>query len=94
MQNIVIEIIKRTPIYNILAQLIAEDVAKKTNSEVYVKLLSSIGKPIDQPSVVSMHLLKKVDKKTKKEIYDLVNNKLAKIKEITKMVIDERVRLY
>ncbi len=81
-------------IYNILAQLIAEDIAKKTSSEVYVKLLSSIGKPVDQPSVVSIHLLKEIDKKTKKEIYDLVNNKLAKIKETTKMVINERVRLY
>lgn len=81
-------------IYNVLAQFIAEDIAKKTGSEVYVKLLSSIGKPIDQPSVASVHLLKEIDEKTKKEVYEIANSWLAKIEEITKKVIEGRVRLY
>ncbi len=47
-------------IYNILAGLIAQDIVKETGGnvrEVHVRILSQIGKPVDQPQVASIQLL-------------------------------------
>ncbi|MCI4350047.1 MAG: methionine adenosyltransferase [Thermoplasmata archaeon] len=47
-------------IYNLLAGLIAQDVVKETGGnvkEVHVRILSQIGKPVDQPQVASLQLL-------------------------------------
>jgi S-adenosylmethionine synthetase len=47
-------------IYNLLGNLIANDIVKETNGnvkEVHVKILSQIGKPVDQPQVASLQLL-------------------------------------
>jgi len=47
-------------IYNLLSILIAQDIVKETNGnvkEVHVRILSQIGKPVDQPQVASLQLL-------------------------------------
>ena len=47
-------------IYNLLAILIANDVVKESGGnvkEVHVRILSQIGKPVDQPQVASLQLL-------------------------------------
>ncbi len=47
-------------IYNLLGNLIANDIVKETGGnvkEVHVKILSQIGKPVDQPQVASLQLL-------------------------------------
>ncbi|MGA8543102.1 MAG: methionine adenosyltransferase [Thermoplasmata archaeon] len=47
-------------IYNILGNLIANDIVKETGGnvkEVHVKILSQIGKPVDQPQVASLQIL-------------------------------------
>jgi S-adenosylmethionine synthetase len=47
-------------IYNLLGNLIANDVVKETGGnvkEVHVRILSQIGKPVDQPQVCSLQIL-------------------------------------
>ncbi|MGA9840659.1 MAG: methionine adenosyltransferase [Thermoplasmata archaeon] len=47
-------------IYNILGNLIANDIVKEAGGnvkEIHVRLLSQIGKPVDQPQVASLQIL-------------------------------------
>ncbi|MCI4364258.1 MAG: methionine adenosyltransferase [Thermoplasmata archaeon] len=47
-------------IYNLLSTLIANDIVKETRGnvkEVHVRILSQIGKPVDEPQVASLQLL-------------------------------------
>jgi S-adenosylmethionine synthetase len=47
-------------IYNLLGGLIAQDIVKEAGGnvkEVHVRILSQIGKPVDQPQVASLQLL-------------------------------------
>lgn len=47
-------------IYNLLSHLIAHDIVKEANGnvrEVHVRILSQIGKPVDEPQVASVQLL-------------------------------------
>ena len=47
-------------IYNLLGILIAQDIVKETGGnvkEVHVRILSQIGKPVDQPQVASLQIL-------------------------------------
>jgi S-adenosylmethionine synthetase len=47
-------------IYNLLSNLIANDIVKETGGnvkEVHVKILSQIGKPVDEPQVASLQIL-------------------------------------
>ncbi|HLY76376.1 MAG TPA: methionine adenosyltransferase [Thermoplasmata archaeon] len=47
-------------IYNLLSNLIAQDVVKETGGnvkEIHVRILSQIGKPVDQPQVASIQIL-------------------------------------
>jgi S-adenosylmethionine synthetase len=47
-------------IYNLLSNLIAQDVVKETGgnvNEIHVRILSQIGKPVDQPQVASLQIL-------------------------------------
>jgi S-adenosylmethionine synthetase len=47
-------------IYNLLGNLIASDIVKETGGnvkEVHVRILSQIGKPVDQPQVASLQIL-------------------------------------
>jgi S-adenosylmethionine synthetase len=47
-------------IYNLLSGLIANDIVKETGGnvkEVHVRILSQIGKPVDQPQVASLQIL-------------------------------------
>jgi S-adenosylmethionine synthetase len=47
-------------IYNLLSNLIAQDVVKETGGnvkEIHVRILSQIGRPVDQPQVASLQIL-------------------------------------
>ena len=47
-------------IYNLLSNLIAQDVVKEAGGnvkEIHVRILSQIGKPVDQPQVASLQIL-------------------------------------
>jgi len=73
-------------IYNILTHKIAESVYNRVSGleEVYIWMLSQIGKPIDQPTVVAAQLVLEGGTKlneVKSEVEDVVNYELDHIKE-------------
>jgi S-adenosylmethionine synthetase len=71
-------------IYNSLTHHIAEQVSKQVPEieEVYIWLLSQIGKPIDQPAIAAAQVVMKPNnsfEKVKKRIEEVVNSELENI---------------
>ena len=79
-------------IYNLLSTQIARDCVTKVDGieEMYVRLLSQIGKPIDLPLVASVQVLPKPKVSLKDingEILEIVDARLADVTRITEKVI-------
>ncbi|MDI6798750.1 MAG: methionine adenosyltransferase [Candidatus Aenigmarchaeota archaeon] len=76
-------------IYNALAFKIADEIYKGVSGlrEVYVWLLSQIGKPIDQPTVAAAQLILEKGgslEKIKKEVRETIDSELENISEFCK----------
>jgi S-adenosylmethionine synthetase len=85
--------------YNLLSTQIAQDCVKKVDGieEMYVRLLSQIGKPIDQPLVASVQVLPASGVKLKdinEEIYGIVDDQLAHVTSITEKVIAGKLKTF
>jgi S-adenosylmethionine synthetase len=85
--------------YNLLSTQIAQDCVKKVDGieEMYVRLLSQIGQPIDQPLVASVQVLPGSGVKLKdinSEIYGIVDDRLANVTSITEQVIAGKLRTF
>ena len=79
-------------IYNLLATQISRDIVEKVSDvqEVYVRLLSQIGKPIDKPLVASAQIIPKEDtsfEKVKAETEVVIDDWFSNVTKITEMVI-------
>jgi len=79
-------------IYNLLATQISSDIVKKVPDvqEVYVRLLSQIGKPIDNPLVASAQIIPKEGtsfEKVKAEAEVVIDDWFSNVTKITEMVI-------
>ncbi len=75
-------------IYNALTHRIANEVYKKVSGleEVYIWLLSEIGRPIDEPAVAGAQVVMKDNnsfESVRKEIREVVNQELENIGEFT-----------
>ncbi|MCW1296930.1 MAG: methionine adenosyltransferase [Candidatus Parvarchaeota archaeon] len=86
-------------LYSVLAQRIAEKIVQIPEiEESYVKILSEIGRPINEPVITSCQLILKdgikLDKKTAEEIKDLVISELNNIKKISDEIIKGNVRMF
>jgi S-adenosylmethionine synthetase len=86
-------------IYNILAGNMARKIYDETKGlkEVYVKLLSQIGKPIDQPMVADVQVLLDGESSlgaVKAGIESIVDDELSNIRKITEAVVAHKVMLY
>jgi len=86
-------------IYNLLSTQIAQDCVKKVDGieEMYIRLLSQIGKPIDQPLVASVQVLPTCGVKLKDinaEILGIVDDKLANVTEVTEKVIAGKLKTF
>jgi S-adenosylmethionine synthetase len=85
-------------IYNLLAIQIAQEVAKlKGVDEAFVKILSQIGKPIDQPHVLNVGVIPEKKYKLgalRSEIEGIANEWLSNIKKITNMIISEKLTVF
>jgi len=86
-------------IYNLLSTQIARECVTKVDGieEMYVRLLSQIGKPIDQPLVASIQVLPKAGIKLKDinaDILEIVDFKLANVTEITEKVIEGKLKTF
>jgi S-adenosylmethionine synthetase len=80
-------------IYNLLSTEIAEEVVAEVDGirDLRVRLLSQIGRPIDQPHVADIHVV--TDNGTdlaavEPEIQAIVDDELAAVTDITERVID------
>ncbi len=85
--------------YNLLSTQIAQECVRKVDGieEMYVRLLSQIGKPIDQPLVASIQVLPGDGARLKvinDEIYSIVDDQLAHINTITEKVIAGKLRTF
>lgn len=90
-------------IYNIVARRIAEKIYSNHNSlfsDVYVEILSQIGKPIDKPLVASVKLIPvdlnnaEIAGHIRSDIQGIVDEELSNIKRITEMVLRDEVSIY
>lgn len=86
-------------IYNLLSTQIAQECVTKVDGieEMYVRLLSQIGKPIDLPLVASVQVLPKCGvhlKDINAEIDGIVNEKLANVTSITEKVIRGELKTF
>jgi len=86
-------------IYNLLSMLIANDIAEQVDGveEVYVRILSQIGKPIDEPLVASIQVIPKKGytlETLQKPAYEIADSWLADITKIQKMILDDRLSVF
>ena len=82
------------------SNLIAQDVVKEHGDdvqEVHVRIVSQIGRRIDDPHVASLQVIyaDNVDpSKLKNNIRNLADDRLAKISELTKMFTEGKVAVF
>ncbi|WP_257300648.1 methionine adenosyltransferase [Haloarchaeobius sp. FL176] len=80
-------------IYNLLSTEIAESVVREVDGirDLRIRLLSQIGRPIDQPHVADAHVVTEdgvAVADIEDEVNDIVDRELADVTEITRRVID------
>lgn len=78
--------------YNLVSTRMAKDIAKDVDGikEVYVRILSKIGSPIDQPRAASIQLILEDSSdfdRIKPKVEDIADGHLDDIKRITELVI-------
>ena len=86
-------------IYNLLSTQIARECVTKVDGieEMYVRLLSQIGKPIDLPLVASIQVLPKHGvslKEINADVLEIVDDQLANVTSITEKVIEGKLRTF
>jgi S-adenosylmethionine synthetase len=85
-------------IYNVLAHRIANRIYSEVKGarEVYVYLLSQIGKPIDQPLVANVDILPEHNLTSDMvgEARGIINEELEHIGAVTEMILQEKVPLF
>jgi S-adenosylmethionine synthetase len=86
-------------IYNILSTDLAQQCAREVEGieEIYIRLLSQIGKPIDQPLVASVQVLVKPDFRLEtisSDIEAIIDTGLANITCMTEKIIRGDVRTF
>ena len=86
-------------IYNVLANQTANKIYREVNGveEVYIKILSQIGKPINQPLVTDVQTILEEGvafNNITAEIKNIVEEQLTEIKRISSMIIDGAIELF
>jgi S-adenosylmethionine synthetase len=90
-------------IYNVLAKLVAEKVYEEHEdlfSDVYVELLSQIGRPIDRPLIANVKLIPRaitmsnIPTHVKEDVVAIVDSYLSNITKITELVLNDQVTLF
>ncbi len=87
-------------LYNLLAFKIAEDVVKEAGGDVaetHVRIVSQIGKPIDEPQVASVQIIpaKGADvRKYFKEFESIADEWLSNINKVTEMILNDEIDVF
>ncbi|MDG6914775.1 MAG: methionine adenosyltransferase [Nitrososphaerota archaeon] len=86
-------------LYNAVALQAAEKIAGEVKGvrEAYVRILSRIGSPIDQPQIASAAVVLEKGTKlsaVKSEVEGIIDDQLADIRKITKLILEKRIILF
>ena len=86
-------------IYNLLANQIANDIVEAVEGveEVYVRILSEIGKPINEPKIANAQVIMKKGydfERVKGKIEAVIEGWLDDIEKITEMVVEGKLRTF
>ncbi|MEM2907482.1 MAG: methionine adenosyltransferase, partial [Candidatus Odinarchaeota archaeon] len=86
-------------IYNVLAMDIADQIVEKISGvkEVYIRILSQIGKPIDQPLVANAQVILENGVKfntVNSDIVSIIDENLENITKITERFLKGEAKLY
>jgi len=86
-------------IYNLLANKIASEVAETVDGveEIYIRMLSEIGKPIDQPLVADAGIVPAGGADLfalQREIEEIIDRSLADITDITRLVAEGKLATF
>ncbi len=88
-------------LYNVLAFRIADRIYKTLNGdilEVYVRIVSQIGKPINEPKTASVQLLLdeggKLTADMREEIEEIVSEELDSIDQLTMEIVEGKVQVF
>ncbi len=83
-------------LYNVAANEIARKVVEELpeTKEVYVELLSQIGKPITDPLVATIRVKGEINDTVRKRAQEIAEEVLDRIPQITKEIIEGKVQLF
>jgi S-adenosylmethionine synthetase len=85
-------------IYNVVAQRIADKIYKQVKDvvEVYVEIVSQIGKPINEPKILNVEIIKdgELTGEVKNEIDAIAKEELSRITHVTELILRGEVSLY
>ena len=86
-------------LYNVLAGRIADQINRETRGvrEVYVKILSQIGQPLDEPAMTSIELL--LDSAVsgagvEREAESIAEEEISKVVQLTELILSGKARLF
>jgi len=79
-------------IYNILSKKIADEIAEAGAQQVYVRLMSQIGQPIDQPLCASVQVIG--DQKIGKEAQRITDHWLENVTQVTDWCVKGEVETF
>jgi S-adenosylmethionine synthetase len=85
-------------IYNVVAQRIADKIYKQVKdvAEVYVEIVSQIGKPINEPKILSVEIIKdgELTGEVRNEIDAIAREELSRITHVTELILRGEISLY
>jgi S-adenosylmethionine synthetase len=90
-------------IYNVLAKIIAERVYKSYEhlfSDIYIEILSQIGKPIDRPLIANIKAIPRdlntteIPGHVKSDIIGIVDEELSNVRRVTELILNDQVILF
>ncbi len=83
-------------LYNVAANIIAKKVVEEVpeTGEVYVELLSQIGKPITEPLVAAVRVKGELNPDVEKRVREIVEAELDRIPQLTKEILEGKVQLF
>ncbi len=88
-------------IYNVVAQRIAEHIYESLDGfqEIYVEIVSQIGRPIDQPLIATIRAvpdnnLDHIPSNVVNEAKSIADEELSRITEVTRLVLENKVTLF
>ncbi|WP_456466706.1 methionine adenosyltransferase [Methanopyrus sp.] len=82
-------------LYNVLAHRMARRIYEETSAdEVYVRLLSQIGRPIDDPKTVDVQLVGDVDREDVRRAERVAEELLDGVTELTREFVEGKVEVF